>query len=147
MMVKVYVSSVIPAPANEVWALIRGYNDLPAWHPAIAGSVIEGGHSNAIGCVRCLTLKDGCKVREQLLSMSDFDYSFSYSMLESDLGLNNYVADVNLTPVTDGNQTFAEWKAEFDTPPGKEIELAELVSQGVFQAAFDSLKDRFAAQV
>jgi hypothetical protein len=48
-----------------------------------------------------------------------------------------------LTPVTDGNRTFAEWSAEFDTPPGQERKLADSIGQGVFQTGFDSLKSYF----
>ncbi len=41
-MVKVYTSSVINTPADRVWAHIRDFNGLPAWHPGIADSRIEG---------------------------------------------------------------------------------------------------------
>jgi hypothetical protein len=57
------------------------------------------------------------------------------------MGVENYVATLKLTPVTDGNRTFAEWWAEFDCAPDKERELAQGIGQGVFQAAFDSLKN------
>ena len=50
------------------------------------------------------------------------------------------MATLRLTPVTDGERTFAEWTAEFDCPPEREATLAEQIGQGVFQAAFDSLK-------
>ena len=42
-MVKVYISSVIDAPADRVWAAIRDFNALPKWHPAIKDSHVEGG--------------------------------------------------------------------------------------------------------
>ena len=42
-MVNVYRSAVIDAPADKVWALIRDFNGLPKWHPAIGKSEIEGG--------------------------------------------------------------------------------------------------------
>ena len=47
---------------------------------------------------------------------------------------------LKLTPVTDGNRTFAEWWAEFDCVPERERDLAQSIGQGVFQAAFNSLK-------
>ncbi len=145
-MVKVFVSSVIQAPADKVWGLIRDFNDMPSWHPLIARSVIEGGKpSDSIGCIRRFSLTDGTMIREQLLSLSDFDYSFSYGIVESGMEVENYVAGVKLTPVTDGNHTFAEWWAEFDTPPGKEQEIAGGISQDVFQAGFDAIKEHFAA--
>jgi hypothetical protein len=144
-MIKVFVSSVIPAPADKVWAVVRDFNDMPSWHPLIVRSTIEGGRpSDCVGCIRSLTLKDGIRVREQLLSLSDFDYSFSYAIIESGLNVSNYVAGLKLTPVTDGNHTFGEWTAEFETPAGSEQETASMISRDVFQAGFDALKKHFA---
>ena len=140
-MVKVFVSSVIPAPADKVWAVVRDFNAMPSWHPVISRSTIEGGRpSDSVGCIRSMSMSDGVRVREQLLSLSDFDYSFSYAIVESGLNVTNYVAGLKLTPVTDGNQTFAEWTAEFETAPGSEKETAAMIGRDVFQAGFDALK-------
>ena len=145
-MIKVYVSSVLDAPADAVWAVIRDFNGLPRWTPFVAESRIEGGlPADRIGCVRNFRLKDGGTIREQLLTLSDYDYQCTYSILESQLGVENYVATLKLTPVTDGNRTFAEWTAEFDCPPEREKELAEQIGQGVFQAAFTALKGHLTA--
>ena len=143
-MVKVYTSSVIDAPADRVWAAIRDFNALPNWHPVIKDSRIEGGlPADRVGCVRNFNLKDGGNLREQLLTLSDFDYSYTYSILESPLGVSNYTATLKLTPITDGNRSFAEWTAEFDCEPAKARELAELIGNGVFQGGFDALKRQF----
>jgi hypothetical protein len=140
-MVRVFVSTMITAPANKVWAVVRDFNGMPSWHSLIARSAIEGGRpSDSVGCIRSLTMTDGVRVREQLLSLSDFDYSFSYAIVESGLNVTNYVASFKLTPITDGNHTFAEWTAEFDTKAGSEQETAAMISRDVFQAGFDSLK-------
>ena len=143
-MIKVYTSSVIDASADAVWAHIRDFNGLPKWHPAIAESRIEGNWpADRVGCIRNFQLRDGGTIREQLLSLSDYDYQCTYSILESPMGVDNYIATLKLTPVTDGNRTFAEWSAEFDTPPGQERRLADSIGQGVFQTGFDSLKSYF----
>jgi len=140
-MIKVYASSVIDAPADAVWAQVRDFNGLPQWTPFVAESRIEEGQpADRIGCVRNFRLRDGGVIRERLLTLSDYDYQCSYSILESPLGVENYVATLKLTPVTEGNRTFAEWWAEFDCAPEREAALAEQIGQGVFQAAFDSLK-------
>ena len=68
--------------------------------------------------MRHFRLKDGGIIREQLLTLSDYDYQCTYSILESPMGVENYVATLKLTPVTDGDRTFAEWWAEFDCAPG-----------------------------
>jgi hypothetical protein len=141
--IKVYTSTLIDAPAETVWTEIRDFNALPRWTPFVAESRIEGGHpADKVGCVRNLRLKDGGVIREQLLALSDFDLQCTYSILESPMGVENYVATLKLTPVTDGDRTFAEWWAEFDCPPERERELSRQIGQGVFQAALDSLRER-----
>jgi len=90
--------------------------------------------------VRLFSLKDGGIIREKLLALSDFEYSCTYSILESPMGVDNYVATLKLTPITDGDRTFAEWSAEFDCAPGREQALSENIGQGVFQGGFDALK-------
>ena len=140
-MVRVYVSTIIDAAAENVWARVRDFNALPQWHPGIADSRIENSDpSDRIGCIRHFHTRDGDMIRERLLALSDYDYSCTYSILESPMGVDNYVATLKLTPVTDGNRTFAEWWAEFDCAPDREGQLSRDIGQGVFQAAFDSLK-------
>ncbi|UCE32373.1 MAG: SRPBCC family protein [Burkholderiales bacterium] len=140
----VYTSSVIEAPASDVWSLVRNFDGLPEWVPPVSESRIEGGRpADQVGCVRAFRLRDGGFLREQLLGLSDYDLSCTYSILESPMGVANYVATLKLTPITDGNRTFAEWTAEFDCPPEREQELVERIGRRVFQAGFDALKARF----
>jgi hypothetical protein len=143
-MAQVYVSSMINAPASDVWRVIRNFNGLPDWTPFVAESRIEQAMPpDQIGCVRNFTLKNGSRIRERLLALSDYDLSCTYSILESEMGVENYVATLSLTPVTDGNTTFAEWTAEFDCPEEREQALVREIGQGVFQSAFNALKQRF----
>jgi hypothetical protein len=140
-MPRVYVSSVIDASADRVWSIVRDFNGLPRWMPVVADSRIEGGQpSDKVGCVRNFNLKNGGNIREQLLSLSDYEYTCSYSILESPMGVENYTATLKLMPITDGDRTFAEWTAEFDCEPAREHELVTQIGQGVFQAGFDQLK-------
>ena len=143
-MPRVYVSTVVNARNDRVWARVRDFNGLPNWHPAIAESRIEGGEpSDKIGCVRDFRLRNGDRIREKLLGLSDYDMFCTYSILESPMGVENYVATLRLTPVTDGDQTFLEWTAEFDCPPERETELVNNIGGGVFQGGFDALKRAF----
>lgn len=145
-MVKVYTSSVIEASASRVWAHIRDFNGLPNWVPVVTDSRIEGGiPADKVGCVRNFNLTDGGNLREQLLALSDHDYSFTYNILVSPMGVRNYVATLKLTRITDGDRTFAEWTAEFDCEPGREQALIDEIGNDVFQAAFDNLKRQLKA--
>ena len=143
-MPRVYVSTVVNARNDRVWSRLRDFNGLPNWHPAIAESRIEGGEpADKIGCVRDFTLRNGDRIREKLLGLSDFDMFCTYAILESPMGVENYVATLRLTPVTDGDKTFLEWSAEFDCAPERETELVNSIGNGVFQGGFDALKRVF----
>jgi hypothetical protein len=143
-MVKVYRSTVLNAPADRVWRDLRDFNGLANWHPFIVSSRIEQGHpADKVGCVRYLQLKDGSRIREKLLSLSDYDFSCTYTILESPMDLTGHIATLRLFPVTEGNRCFIEWSAEFDCPPGKDAELAESIGGGMFQTGLEALKKRY----
>ena len=92
-MARVYVSTVVNARNDRVWARVRDFNGLPNWHPAIAESRIEGGEpADKIGCVRDFRLRNGDRIREKLLGLSDYDMFCTYSILEFPMGVENYVA-------------------------------------------------------
>jgi len=140
-MARVYISSVIDAPVARVWERVRDFNALPRWHPAIRDSRIENGEpSDRVGCIRDFHLQNGDRIREKLLGLSDYDYFCTYSILESPMPLTGYIATLRLTPVTDGDRTFAEWTAEFDCDPAEEEGLVTGIGTNVFQAGFNALK-------
>ena len=141
-MVRVCQSTIIDAPIDEVWAILRDFNGHDRWHPAVASSRIEdGGTGDMVGAVRDFRLRDGSRLREQLLALSDRDTSFAYCILEAPLPLMGYVASVRLKPVTDGNATFWEWRSEFSPPAHRRDELVRLVTEGIYQAGFAAVRD------
>lgn len=143
-MARVFVSSVINAEASAVWERIRDFNALPRWHPRIRDSRIEDAlPSDKIGCIRNFHLQSGETIREKLVGMSDYDLFCSYSMLEGPMPLWDYMATLRLTPITDGNRTFAEWSAEFECDPKDESDLVDGIGTNVFQGGFDALKRHF----
>ncbi len=141
-MVKVVRSTVMDAPVEQVWDVLRDFNGHDRWHPAVAESHVERGEpSDRIGCVRRFKLTDGSELRERLLTLSDLEQSFSYCLLDTPIPLFNYVAHVRLFPVTDGDRTFWEWESRFDTPAGRERELAETVGDNIYRAGFAAIAE------
>ena len=144
MLQHVVRSTVIDAPIDRVWAVLRDFNSHDRWHDVVAASRIEGDErSDQVGCVRSFTLSDGNRIREQLIALSDGEHKSTYCIVGATVPLQRYVATLKLTPVTDGARCFAEWSAEFDCAEARERELVELIGQGVFQGGFDALKRHF----
>ena len=141
MLQKVVRSAIIDAPIARVWEVLRDFNSHDQWHDVVDTSRIEGHErSDQVGCVRSFTLKDGNRIREQLLTLSDRDFKSTYCIVEATVPLQRYVATVTLKPVTDGNRTFWHWESSFATPPGMERELREMVATGVYEAGFENLR-------
>jgi len=138
----VYISDVINAPIERVWSIMRDYNDMPSYHPAIKGSIIEGGlPSDQVGCIRRLTL-DGGFVRERLLCMDDRNYVFTYEIIEGTLPVRGYVAGVRLHRVTQGNRTFGEWWADFEVVGADREEIVARIGNDVFAAGFKAVASK-----
>src|SRR4249920_2059017 len=141
MLQKVVRSTVIDAPIERVWAVIRDFNSHDQWHDVVEASRIEANESSAqVGCVRSFTLKDGNRIREQLLTLDDREHKSTYCIVEATVPLQRYVATLTLKPVTDGDRTFWHWESTFATPPGQERELREMVATDVYEAGFENLR-------
>ena len=139
-MARAYASIILKAPVQTVWSLVRDFNGLPNWVPAVARSKIEGGlDADAVGCIRSFHMQDGEHVRERLLALDDANYFLTYNFEKPAFPIKNYIATLRLYPVTHTNETFAEWTAHFDEAPGDEGKYERIVSRDVFAANWKSL--------
>ena len=140
-MPRVLRSAVLDSPIEAVWAVLRDFNSHASWHPEVAESEIEHFHApDTVGCVRRFTLRDGARLREQLLALSDRDHALRYGILSSTIPLRDYVATLRLRPVGREARTFVLWEGRFEAPPGRAAEFAELVGQGVYETGLAGLR-------
>jgi len=137
-MPRVYVSAVMDVAIEEAWSVLRNFNDLPVYHRFFKDSFIEDDWpADRIGCVRNFRTKEGDDyIREKLLSLSDRDHVCCYTIIEASIPLWNYVSEMRLRPITESQQTFGEWWAEFDAPPDQETDLIGRVTD-TFRFAFE----------
>jgi hypothetical protein len=141
-MPKVVKSTVIDAPIEAVWDVLRDFNGHDRWHPAIKDSQIERGYPvDKVGCVRRFHLADGSELREQLLTLSDLETCFSYCLLDTPVPLFNYVAHVRLIPVTDTDRTFWLWESRFDTRAGEADVMSRMVGEDIYEAGFAAIRN------
>lgn len=139
-MARAYASIILKSPVQTVWNLVRDFNGLPNWAPAVARSKIEGGFdADVVGCVRSFYTHDGSHIRERLLALDDSNYTFTYNFEKPAFPVKNYIAVMRLYPVTHTDETFAEWTATFDEAPGDEGKYEKIISNDVFAANWASL--------
>jgi uncharacterized protein YndB with AHSA1/START domain len=145
-MARAYASIILKSPVETVWSLVRDFNGLPRWAPAIARSKIEGGlDADVVGCIRSFHTHEGGHIRERLLALDDARYSFTYNFETPAFPVRNYLATLQLYPVTQTDTTFAEWHATFDEAPEDEGTYQRLISKDVFAAGLANLAKIIAA--
>jgi hypothetical protein len=137
-MAHIYVSSVIDAPVEQVWAIARDFTG--HWHSSVIvePSIEDGLPPDRVGCVRAFRLADGGALREQLVGLSDERHEFSYRILSSPLPVDDYLAVVRFSPVTMSGATFGEWIVDFRVAPDEEQATVDTV-RGVFENGFTDL--------
>jgi hypothetical protein len=141
-MATAYASAVIDAPVERVWRVIRDFNGLPAWIPAIVRSEIEGGRSDdAVGAIRSFFLADGTNVREQLVALDDQAFTQTYTFVTPSFPVENYVATMRLAPVSETAGTFVEWSARFDEKPEDAGKFSAIISRDIFAGGLVSLRN------
>ncbi|EFJ08620.1 hypothetical protein SELMODRAFT_59353, partial [Selaginella moellendorffii] len=115
---------VVSAPIERLWAVASDYCNLHQWIPALhVCRWIAGDHPRAPGSVRYVegssTGCDGRKswAKEKLLTMDESSHTISYALIESNLGMEDYVATMRVLGGPDGHNT-VEWSFELSPMEG-----------------------------
>ena len=139
MMPTVRVSSVIDAPIEDVWEIVRDFGELDQWHPEIDDCVIEGDRAGLeIGAVRNLTVGSET-FREKLVEASQSNHYHGYTVLDAPVPMNNAVSTLQFYSVTTENQTYGEWEERFDAPESAADELVDEITT-LYEEGFANLR-------
>lgn len=141
---KVVESATIEAPADKVWALIRNFDALKDWHPAVQASPADKG--NQEGSVRQLTLKGGGALTETLESHDDARMKYSYRAKDGGaLPVTNYTSTISVR--ADGARAVVEWRGAFyrgypnNNPPADQNDEAAVAAvTAVYKSGLAQLK-------
>ena len=143
---KVLRSIVIDAPVETVWAVVRHFDSVKNWHPAVAICHMEDGRSRTeVGGVRHVALTDGGIFRETLLALDDRQRAIVYNIVESPLPVWNFIAELSLRPITDDGTTLATWTAEFETDPENLTKMEDAVGERIVMTGLHGLRQHFPA--
>ncbi|MDX3804306.1 SRPBCC family protein [Streptomyces sp. AK04-3B] len=139
-MAQAYWSSVFTSPADETWAVVRRFNGLPDWRPAIRSSeIIGGGNGLTPGTVRLLTGVDGSIYRERLAGLDEVDRKPTYEIVEAPMPVRGYRSTLHVQLVADTGGAFLSWHATFGPVEGTTAQEAAAGLEAAYATALAGL--------
>jgi mxaD protein len=148
----VHKTVTINASADKVWNLVKDFNALNTWHPAVAKDDIVEGTNNSVGAVRLLSLKGGGTIKEKLLAFDATGHSFRYAIVEGALPVSGYTSRLSVKSAGAGKSSVT-WSGKFqrkntgDNPGDSENDKTAVDTvTGVYQSGLDNLKKMAEAQ-
>jgi hypothetical protein len=139
-MAQAYWSSAFTSSAEDIWAVVRRFNGLPDWHPAIQDSaLVEGESEFTPGAIRVLTGTDGNTYRERLVALDDARRTLTYEIVDAPLPVSGYRSTLQVQTVADTGGSFLTWQSTFDAADGTTSEEASAVLEGAYAQAIVGL--------
>ena len=136
-----YNSTVVSAPAEEVWQAFRDFHDL-SWAAGVVTSVEAVGSisGDSVGAKRVL---NGA-FHETLIALDDESRTLEYSIDDgpeavSKDNVQGYVGKVRVLPVTADGSTFVEWTSSWASDGGGVAEFCD----PIYRAFLNDLKQHF----
>lgn len=140
---KVWTSRVIKGPVDEVWARMRDFAGMGAWHSAITKMhMLKKAQPGKVSGVRDFYFDDG-HINEELLHLSDLSRSFSYRITKCEIPWLNYVSGPRLWPISADNTTFGVWTGDWVASPQDDLMLIARTEENVYQRAFATVEKNF----
>ncbi len=137
----VFRSMILNAPADQVWSMVRAFDGVSGWNPAVVDARMETGSATAPGSIRHLDIADGSVFRETLLALSDIDRFYTYDIIESPLPVRNYVSTHRFIAITHTDQTLGIWESRFDCDAEVAAEVEAIVGDQIYIGGMAGLNE------
>jgi hypothetical protein len=137
-----YNSTVINAPADKVWAVLKDFHNL-SWAKNVVAkvAVIGDKSSTEVGAKRILN----DAFHETLLSLDNDEMTFTYSIddgpaVVSKDNVTGYVGEVTVYSVSDSDASFVLWTSKWASEKGGGV--ADFCNP-IYHAILQDLKSHF----
>jgi carbon monoxide dehydrogenase subunit G len=134
-MAQITVIEKIDATADAVWDVLRNFDGIKRYRPALESCELEG---SGVGAVRTLVFPDGNVVKERLESHDDADRSFGYAILDGSGPMKDGRVIVSVR--ADGGGCEVSWVANFE-PDGIPEEKLSTMLDGLYRAGIQGIRD------
>ena len=135
--VSVMHEDIINKDAASLWEIVGAFNGLNVWHPAVAGSDLQG-NGTTEGDTRLLTLGDGATINETLMAYDADGMRYQYMITESPLPVADYVSSISVEAIDD-TQSKVIWESTFMAAGATDEEAAAAI-KGIYVSGLDALK-------
>jgi len=143
----ILTSTLVDAPPERVWALLRDFAAIGDWHPFLPSVRIENGPADRVGSVRVFPEAGGHDSgghRERLVALDDRARRIEFAFEDTaGLPVRDYVSAMRVEPVDDGRRTFVAWSATFDCDAADVDKVIGQVRDGIFNPGLAALGQRF----
>ena len=140
-----YVSAVINAPIEAVWALNDDFVAIARWMNLITSARMRDGRpATEIGAIRELDIQGGISVAERLVALDPETHSCTYEFVSSPFPVEGYRATLSFKPITMTNQTFGEWRGHWQVSDAHR-ETSHKTFEGIYTTGFACLQTHFSA--
>ena len=102
----------INAKPATVWNIVKDFDGVTNWAPALSATSLVKGKNGQRGAVRALTIKDGPTLTEELVAYDEARMSYTYVIIESPLPLDNYQSSMVVYGNSSGGTTVS-WIGTF----------------------------------
>ena len=123
---QVSVKVSMPVAADQVWQTLKDFGAMNTWAPGIASLSLQG---TGVGAIRTMTFKDGSKVVERLESLNDASRSLTYTILESTLPVEGYIASLTVRDLGPAGSE-VEWFSTFGAKGAPEEDVSRMLTLG-----------------
>lgn len=134
---KVVQTVELNAPAGEVWAIVGGFYTIHDWHPDIRLTEVPEDQARTAGIRRLLTFPGQPKTTEELVSLDNADYVYSYRWVAGEWGerVQQYSATIRVIRSHMDVRSIMQWSSSF-------VYFEDAVSE-FYWNGFRALQQRF----
>lgn len=134
-------TTTLRAEPDQIWSVIKGFDELASWHPRVPPSEMEdGADPTTPGSVRRFIVDSNVVAREELIEHDNSGRTYSYKVLDQPLPVDNYIARISVVPTSDGCEV--RWTASYDGADDIIPVVENAFGDGVYSVGLEALRDR-----
>lgn len=141
-MIRKLLSSVVSCDPVTAWHLLRGFDDMSSWHPAVASCVIGSGHGAR---ERVVTMRDGLSFAEVLDATSDQHWRQVLRITRAPFPARIMKQTLTIHEVTATSATLLCWEFQADLPRAWHARARDWFCDGYIRAGLHGLSAHLCA--